>query len=165
MILDLAISVSTDIVLYDVSRTSFVELREVLPSVVMIAIGFLLLFVREERRYRIGSVFLLGGGFAFLILIAGERAIQHRTLVRRLRNGDYETVEGAMTNFIPGSFDGHRPEQFSVAGHTYTFHGNTSTAGYHDVQGPNGPLRDGIIVRIADVNGTIARFELMESSE
>ena len=36
-----------------------------------------------------------------------------------------------------------------------TFHSNTSTAGYHAVQGARGPLREGIEVRIADVNGTM----------
>ena len=162
MIVELASAIRTSTVLYDVRQTSYVEWRDVLPSLMTIVVGLLLLPRRDDRRYRLGSAVFIGMGLAFLTLTAGVRVIQHRTLVARLGNGDYDNVEGAITNFFPGSFDGHTPEVFVVAGHTYTFHGNTTTAGYHDVQGAGGPLREGIKVRIADVNGTIARFELME---
>jgi hypothetical protein len=49
-----------------------------------------------------------------------------------------------------------------VAGHTYTFKSSVTRPGYHDVRGINGPLRDGVEVRIADINGTIARLELIQ---
>jgi hypothetical protein len=98
----------------------------------------------------------------FLVMTFGVRLIQHRDLVTRLRNGEFENVEGVITNFEPGSFNGHRRERFTVAGRTYTFSSAEWRAGYHDVQGEGGPLADGIAVRIADVNGTIARFELLE---
>lgn len=161
MIGEQLLAIRTSTILYDVSRTSYVESRDILPWFLMIVLGILLLPRSDDRRYRIGSIFLIGGGLAFLLITAGVDIIQHRTLVERLQHGQYERVQGAITNFVPGSFDGHTQESFTVAGRTYTFSARASIAGYHDVQGPQGPLREGTEVRIADVDGTIARFELV----
>lgn len=154
-------TVRASVVLYDVARTSYVEWRELLTSIVIVILGALVV-LREERRYRFGGIFLIAIGLSFLVLGTGASAIQHRDLVMRLRSGKYENVEGAITDFSPGSFDGHVQERFTVAGHRYTFSSAKSMAGYHDVQGAGGPLGDGVRVRIADVNGMIARFELLD---
>ena len=154
-------AIQRGLVLYDVTRTSYVEWKEVLGLLVMVLIG-LLIVLREERRHRLGGIFLITAGLAFLAISTSVSALHHRRLVTRLRDADYDNVEGVITNFSPGSFDGHKPETFTVAGHTYTFSSAKSEAGYHDVQGAEGPLRDGVRVRIADVNGMIARFESLE---
>ena len=158
----LASAVTQNVVLYDVTRSSVIAWQDVLPSVLMIALGLLLWLRRDDKRYRIGSLALLGFGILVGTVSVAVAAIQHRALSRRLATGDYDRVEGAITNFSPGSFDGHTTELFTVAGHTYTFKSTVTRAGYHDVQGSNGPLRDGVVVRIADINGTIARLELIQ---
>lgn len=60
----------------------------------------------------------------------------------------------------PGLAFGHRVESFTVSGHVYNFSAGKSVAGYHAVQGEEGPIRNGAKARIADVNGSIARFEV-----
>ena len=133
-----------------------------MPSGLTIALGLLLWPRRDDKRYRIGSLALLGSGILVGAVTIAAAAIHHRALSTRLARGDYNRVEGVITNFSPGSFDGHTTELFTVAGHTYAFKSSVTRAGYHDVQGPNGPLRDGVVVRIADINGTIARLELIQ---
>lgn len=81
MIGELVLAMRTSTILYDVSRTNYVEWRDILPWFLMIALGILLLPRCEDRRYRVGSIFLIGGGLAFFLITAGVDIIQHRTLV------------------------------------------------------------------------------------
>lgn len=70
--------------------------------------------------------------------------------------GEYEVVEGAVTNFEPetrGSF-----ESFSVNGHRYTY--SSRMWGFHQSNMIGGPMREGLHVRIRDMGGRIAKLEI-----
>jgi hypothetical protein len=83
---------------------------------------------------------------------------------RRLRDallaGRFVWVEGVVTQFIPGAPDGHPGESFCVASHCYSYSRGLVSPGFDHVSGQGGPVSAGLQVRIADVDGTIARLEI-----
>ncbi|HEX6536964.1 MAG TPA: hypothetical protein VF041_20430 [Gemmatimonadaceae bacterium] len=97
---------------------------------------------------------------AFTWFIDGYR--DYRRMRSELLSGHYETVDGVITNFVPGGFGDHPLESFTVAGHDYWYSFSILTPGYHRPHWLGGPLRDGLHVRIADVHGQIARLEVLE---
>jgi hypothetical protein len=82
------------------------------------------------------------------------------TLRQALRSGDFETVEGKVANFVPMPREGHAMDRFTVNGHHYEYSDFVVTAGFNNTQFHGGPIREGSIVRIADVGGRIARLEI-----
>ncbi|MBB4636554.1 hypothetical protein [Longimicrobium terrae] len=108
-----------------------------------------------------------GGGFLFmLILLVATSASRYRdvsSLRARLASGEYERVEGRVENFVPGDRGGHREESWTVVsgGRTYRYRyaHSRDVPGFH---ASAGPVRAGARVRIADVDGRIARLEVEE---
>ena len=93
-------------------------------------------------------------------LVAG-RYFQVKGLQDRLGSGDYVVVEGRVENFVPGDKGGHRDERWSVRSggrlYTYRYKWSTMVPGFHRSAGP---IREGLHVRLADVDGYIARLEI-----
>jgi hypothetical protein len=87
----------------------------------------------------------------------------HARLRRALERGDYTVVEGTVSGFELGDRGGHRDERFSVQSggrfHTYRYRSSRGQAGFHQ---SHGPIREGLRVRITDVDGAIARLETWE---
>jgi hypothetical protein len=114
-----------------------------------------------EERFKRG-VWRVGGVFA--IVSATVAAIQTRLetkhFIDRARRGDVLIVEGRVTDFIAGAASGHPPESFQVAGRWYRYSPYELVPGFHQVAANGGPLREGVIVRIGDVDGRIARLKV-----
>jgi hypothetical protein len=55
---------------------------------------------------------------------------------------------------------GHAMESFEVAGHCYSYSDYVVVAGFNNTQSHGGPIRNGLRVRIADIDGQIARLEV-----
>ena len=98
------------------------------------------------------SLWTLGASCGLYAEYAGLRSA--------LRTGSYLTVEGVVTEFVPGRSDGHPAESFVVNGHRYEYSPYIVTSGFSQIQSHGGPIREGLRVRIADVDGTIARLEV-----
>jgi hypothetical protein len=77
-----------------------------------------------------------------------------------LVSGEYETVEGKVSDFFPMPLRGHAQEQFRVGPHVFSYSDYQVTAGFNNSQSHGGPIREGLEVRIANVNGKIARLEV-----
>lgn len=73
-----------------------------------------------------------------------------------LRSGQFEAVEGEVTDFRPRGADGHPSESWTVGGRRYEIEPAVVTSGFRQP----GVVRAGQRVRIADVDGTIARLEV-----
>ena len=81
---------------------------------------------------------------------------------RALQAKRYEVVEGVVTDFVPMPASGHALEHFEVNGHRYAYSDYQIRPGFNNTSSHGGPLREGLHVRIADVNGEIARLEIAE---
>jgi hypothetical protein len=108
---------------------------------------------------------LLASAMGVLILVGapvaewGGRRKLHDALTQRT----YTTVEGTVSNFVAGQPDGHPMERFTVGGHEFMYSPYTAT-GFNRVSTLGGPMREGLRVRIAEVQGNIARLEIADAS-
>jgi hypothetical protein len=84
----------------------------------------------------------------------------YRDTVKRLGDGRYTTVEGPVTAFKPMPREGHADESFAVHGRLYRYSDYRVSACFNNTQSHGGPIRQGLVVRIADINGCIARLEV-----
>lgn len=103
----------------------------------------------------------MAAGFAGMAIMTGLLGfLEHARVRRALERGDYTVVEGTVTEFARGDRGGHRDERFSVRSggriHTYRYRSSMGAPGFHQ---SHGPVRAGLRVRIADVDGAIARLE------
>jgi hypothetical protein len=87
---------------------------------------------------------------------------EYRTFVTRLSAGEYTIVEGVVSDFTPQRADGHPPESFRVDSHHYQYSPYELAPGYHTVQVKGGVIKSGLRVRIADIDGHIARLEVAQ---
>ncbi len=101
-------------------------------------------------------------GFAVLVTgICSVSMLRERgQLADAMETGRYVTVEGVVSRFVPMPEDGHPSESFEVAGRRYEYSDYRVTAGLNRTQAFGGQIREGLRVRLADVNGTIARLEI-----
>jgi hypothetical protein len=78
-----------------------------------------------------------------------------------LETGDFTAVEGHVREFQRGDRGGHKEERFTVVsnGRRYTY-AYTSSNWEPGFRQSHGPIREGFFVRIADVDGHIARLEI-----
>jgi hypothetical protein len=97
------------------------------------------------------------------VTLAFKDANAERLLVSsKLVNGDYSVVEGRVTDFAPGPASGHGKESFSVQGHRFSYADPHLTAGFHQTSARGGPIKEGLLVRIAYSDNLILRLETAE---
>ena len=76
------------------------------------------------------------------------------------RNGSTETVEGKVEQFVPMPYSGHAKETFIVNGRYFAYSDYDETKGFKNTQSHGGPMREGLLVRIRHVDGSIVKLEI-----
>ena len=92
---------------------------------------------------------------AFVATLADYWLLRHA-----LRSGQYEVVEGKVVDYVAMAVQPRSMDRFTVNGHRYEISYHNVSAGFNTTQSHGGPIREGLIVRIADVRGKIARLEI-----
>jgi hypothetical protein len=79
-----------------------------------------------------------------------------------LRDRDFAIVEGTVRHFAPRASIGlpFSGETFEVGDHRYEYSDFFLHAAFNNTQMHGGPIREGLQVRIHDVDGQIARLEV-----
>lgn len=108
----------------------------------------------------LGLVLLLGW-----IQVFGLQTFRSfRGMRNALENGSYTVVEGVVENFVPSDAGDHTEERWQVTSngtvHEYHYVRSRLTPGFRQTAVHGGPIRSGLRVRIADVDGYIARLEI-----
>lgn len=121
----------------------------------------------DEHPYaRAGRVRRIAMWAAFAgVLVNGSLwwvdVFERNRLREALETGDYTVVEGQVTDFVRGDRGGNREERFTVMSegrrYGYEYSSANLKPGFHE---SHGPIRDGLQVRISDVDGYIARLEI-----
>jgi hypothetical protein len=144
---------------FDVTRAGFRAWWAFVPFVGVAAIGLVVSAVSAGALRRMGQVCAL---VAMLFAIIAEYGAyrDYRGLKFAVEQQRFTTVEGTVVDFVPGGSDGHPPESFCVSGHCYSYSPAMISADFNRVSGRGGAVRAGQTVRIADVEGRIARLEI-----
>jgi hypothetical protein len=117
--------------------------------------------LRLSRRERVIPAAVAIGATLLAFVDRSARRDERQYLVGALRSGHYALVEGPVMAFVPGRPDGHPPERFQVGTHVYEISPYRDTGGYSQIRAAGGVLRPGLRVRIYDVDGRIARLEIL----
>ena len=150
---------------YDASAQGFEFPWSSLLGLAPLALGLVVLrfpalwFPQRRRLGRVLGTLVTGFGLILLVGIPMAKWRERHEFQDRLHQKDYALVEGTVTEFVPGAVDGHPMESFAVNGHKYMYSPYTSS-GFSTIAAQGGPIRPGLHVRIADVNGNIARLEI-----
>lgn len=140
-----------------------------LPGCIAVGAGLLALIssvgkssaeLGRARLYRrlSGSVAVLAAfGFGVILTMSWRDYERLRTA---LASGAYRTVEGQVSSFVPERAEGHPREMFRVGDTQFVYSTSYVTSAFHWTAGRGGPMRDGLWVRIADVDGAIVRLEI-----
>jgi hypothetical protein len=164
--------VTTYQVLFDVAAEGYSTWRfAVTPALVGIAMGCLSIWHRVvfSRVGRPGPRFYAAvTGVAaivvscFAVRLAVDTREEYEMLSEALRRGNYRVVEGRVTDFVAGGAGGHGAERFRVGKFQFVYSASSITSAFHRTRPYGGPIRDGLLVRIADVKGLIARLEVSD---
>jgi hypothetical protein len=114
----------------------------------------------SAKLNRVVSGGLVLGGCGMAIFIWRDIVDQQAYFRDALRAGRYTLVEGRVQNFVPGGAGCHPKEEFDVGGHHYWYSACSLSSAFQQTAGESGPVRDGVRVRIADVDGNIVRLEI-----
>ena len=129
--------------------------------------GFVLgvgLFVsqRKQRKPVVGGAIWLILWAAGTILGGGNVLYQHFRCVAWAQSGDFQIVEGRVTQFHPKSWP-KKSESFVVEGITFSYgDANLSQGGFRYSFGPDGLLREGAHVRVSHRQGRILKLEILK---
>jgi hypothetical protein len=132
--------------------------------VVMVTAGITMLRAKPFQGSRAFLIVFTGVAGAVALAVATSMVREYSMLRTALAQGHYRTVEGLVTDFVPASGGDHHAEHFIVVTPTarvpYSYSWATVTQGFNESQNHGGPMHEGLRVRIADVNGEIARLEI-----
>ena len=132
-----------------------------------LAIAFVLLRFAPRgtsKAYRVFKPLFVGFAVFLALVIGVGMTLQYLGLRRDLERGNVRWVEGTVTEFIPEDVMTKRREQFVVVTPTgrygYSYASSLGRGGFNGSPFRHGPLRDGLRVRIADVNGVIVSLQI-----
>jgi hypothetical protein len=155
---------------FDVAVNGYQTWRAaILPGSLSVAALIILVLLRSNfspkskstRFYRgiIGAVAVAAAAGCVAMLVHTRR--EYDALRSSLRDRTFQVVEGDVVDFVPQGTDGHPIERFRVNSTRFEYSRSDITSAFHRTAIRGGPIRDGIAVRIADVNGKIARLEIL----
>ena len=110
------------------------------------------------------AVALGGLGVLLSLLFVRLDYSRYENLRLALQHHRYITVEGVVSAYVQGDSAQNIPESFNVGGHRYSFRAGSVTDGYKGTFNRRTDIRNGVMLRIADVHGIVARLEIRDSS-
>ena len=156
---------------FDVSTDGYQTWRSALFPAGMLLVSLITLIVlrstgsiddKGNRRHR-AIAGLVGAASALIcVLMLRSTWSAYDTLRTSLRNGAFQVVEGRVVDFVPQDPGGHTPERFRVGDVRFEYSETYITSAFHQIAAKGGPIHPGVTVRIADVDGAIARLEILQ---
>jgi hypothetical protein len=150
-------------VVFDAVQAGFSPVRVMIPGIILALVGVMLAiaaFRLGSRRAKViataVALVMICYGAVWSGMVYRQNAEAYGELRAALEQGRYTRVEGVVTDFQREPRGGRRPERWTVAGHTYEL------SSFRLPRTPliPGTVKEGMWVRIADVNGQIARLEI-----
>lgn len=107
-----------------------------------------------KKKFTIVFGFIFAGfGLLFSLLVIPSQISEYYESNDLYEQGEYETIEGAIENFVPMPYEGHMHESFSVNGISFDYSDFNSTYhGFNNTKSHGGPISgNGQQVRIGYV--------------
>ena len=155
-------------VVYDILDEGFSGKRLLIPLAWLAGLlCFVGAAVRSARRREFdalaGVCLLLAFWLCAGVFGVGNVVREQWRCMQWARSGDYQVVEGAVRDFKPMPKGGHALESFTVGGVPFCYSDyDLSRGGFNNAASHGGPIRAGLVVRIAHHDGRILRIEVSE---
>jgi hypothetical protein len=151
-------------VIFDVSRQFPQYWWLLIIPVVMVMVGLGVFKKKPTSAHRVFIAFFLGFAVLLALLQSIVIAKEYSGLRSALTRGDFNQVEGVVTGFVPQHPGSNTPARFMVMTSTgpraYLYSWSIVSQGFNGDPFTAGVLREGMRVRIADVDGQIAKLEV-----
>lgn len=150
---------------FDVARDGFAAWWFSGVGIAFIAIGTgVLIYVRKQTgpKARLRKMFMMVWTGAAVLWTISAYSVTRAEYVRlrdALATHRGLLVEGVVTHFKPEPSGGHANEEFDVGERHYSFSDYVVISGYHRSKSHGGAIREGLHVRITDINGQIGRLD------
>jgi hypothetical protein len=152
------------IVVYDILRDGIgiAPIFICLGMLVGMGMGIGFLVSQRKQRKPVGCLIVWLIGWATGVVLGGGNVLyQHFRCAAWARAGDFEVVEGQVTDFRPLAKREKGSERFTVQGNTFSYSSaNLGQGGFRYEFGPDGLLHEGSQVRISHREGRILKLEI-----
>lgn len=154
------------IVVYDILRDGIgiAPIFICLGMLVGLCVGLGILVSQRKQRKPVGCLIVWLIGWATGAVLGGGNVLyQHFRCAAWARGGNFEVVEGPVTDFQPLAKHQKGSERFTVQGKTFSYSSaNLSQGGFRYEFGPDGLLHEGSQVRISHREGRIVKLEIQK---
>jgi hypothetical protein len=151
------------VTVYQISRQS-ADWSFALAGGIPLIIGIVIILGKRRFRWEQPNWFLpiFACGFGgFWICTAGLSVLyEDSQALTAYRNGDFQLVEGIVTDFHPMPYEGHQEECFSVQDKRFCYSDYVIASGFRNTASHGGPIRSGLLVRIAYSGDAILRLDI-----
>ena len=121
-----------------------------------------LAWIRQSRFTQLACLFGAVSGLLGAVYFPLSWFQRHRNVTRILASGQFDSVQGPISDFQPEPRDRSSTESFSVAGRRFAYSSQTFiTPCFNQTALEHGPLRPGMVIRISFTNDCILRIEEM----
>jgi hypothetical protein len=79
-----------------------------------------------------------------------------------LASGNYQVVQGQVSDFVPMPYGGHSMESFCVSGQCFSYSDYVVISGFNHTASHGGPIREGLNVRVSYIGNTIIKLEMAQ---
>ncbi len=155
------------ITVFEVAQTQRIDWAFILPGLAMMAVGIVAL-VRwkkppgkwEPFAWHAVSILIFTFSALWTFGVGAATWVGRQRLMDALNSGQCSIVEGPVEDFDPMPAAGHKQESFRVGTTRFAYSDYISTGGFNRTRSHGGPIRPGLWVRIAHVDGVILRLEI-----
>lgn len=151
------------VTVYQISKES-TDWSFALAGGIPLVVGIVLILGKRRFGWKQPNWFLLifACGFGLLWLCTAGFSVIHGDFqaLAAFQKGDYQLVEGVVSNFHPMPYEGHQDECFSVQEERFCYSDFAIAPGFRNTASHGGPIRSGLPVRIAYSGGAILRLEI-----
>ncbi len=164
-------------VVFDLGQQSTAFDGEMIPLLILPAVGLLLVIVPQKTVDRIlpnGPKGILGKLFAlcffgFTSFVAGSWLLSHNEQANALKSaekaGRLSVIEGCLQHFHPMPETGHDEEQIEVGGQVFTYSDYIETTpAFNRTESHGGPIHADSKVRLAFSGNDIVRVEVQQKA-
>lgn len=164
------------VTVYSILDRSFDNLAIIAIGVIFIVIGVIFVFIprtlfiffkKNRPISKFVRIYVILSGWLFLLFAVLWTAGATYSLfsssanyANALKNNEYKIVEGRVNNFVPAPAEGHGMESFEVNGVPFSYSDYIITGGFNQTSSHGGPIKEGMLVRIAYKDGVILKIDI-----
>jgi hypothetical protein len=151
------------VTVYQISKES-TDWSFALAGGIPLLVGIVIIFGKRRLGWNqpnwVLPIFACGFGLLWLCTAGLSVVNGDSQALNVFQRGDYQIVEGNVTDFKPMPYEGHQEECFSVQDKQFCYSDYVIAPGFRNTASHGGPIRSGLPVRIAFSGGSILRLEI-----